>query len=82
MYDHVEAARRRVVLASAEGGTLGKMYLDLANILNTAPNSPQKLAALKRLADSCESAMSLVEKTRQSKRNPPASRRPPGETNG
>ncbi|AXH66186.1 hypothetical protein SEA_SATIS_25 [Streptomyces phage Satis] len=82
MYDHTEAARRRILLASADGGTLGRMYRDLANILNTAPNSPQKLTAMKKLADSCESAMALVEKTRQSKRNPPANRRPPGETNG
>lgn len=82
MYDHTEAARRRVLLAASEGGTLGRMYCDLANILNSAPDCPQKLAAMKRLADSCESAMALVEKTRQSKRNPPANGRPPGETNG
>lgn len=80
MYDHTEAARRRILMAAHGDGQVGRRYLELANLLMTAPDSPQKLTALRRLADSCESAMALMEKGRQSRGNSSGNRRTPGET--
>jgi len=67
---------------AADGGLVGEKYLDLANTLMAGPDSPLRTAALKKLADSCDNAIALVEKVRQSPGNPPRNRRSPGQTNG
>jgi hypothetical protein len=77
MYDHAEAARRRVVIGAKNGGAVGAMYVKLANTLMQAPDFPTRTAALKKLADSCDSAMALTEKVRQSRGNSPDSSRSP-----
>ena len=65
MYDRAEAARRRIVAATSEGGHLAVAYRDvMSQILRLSPDFRQGLA-LKQLADSCENAMRLVEKTRK-----------------
>lgn len=82
VYDHAEAARRRIIARSANGGSIGRKYAELANTLMAGPDSPLKTAALKKLADSCDNAMGLVEKVRQSPGNSYRNRRSPGQTNG
>lgn len=72
MYDKSEAALRRIVARAREGGPTGKAYVELAMLLmRSTPASPSRDRALKRLADSCDDAMSLTEKTRQSMRRTP-----------
>ena len=82
MYDHAEAARRRIAMRVKGAGPVGKGYLDLANILMTGPDSPLRTSALKKLADSCDNAIALVEKVRQSRGNSSHGRRSPGQRNG
>ena len=82
MYDHAEAARRRIQARTRGGDRIGEMYVKLANTLMAGPDSALRTSALKQLADSCDNAIALVEKVRQSQGNPPRSRRPPGQTNG
>jgi hypothetical protein len=65
MYDHAQAARRRILARATTGGDLGKKYVELANLLMREPSTPLRTSALKRLADSCDSAVSMVEKRRQ-----------------
>lgn len=82
MYDRTRAARKRILVATQGYGKTGRMYRDLANILICGPDCPQKEAALKRLADSCDSAMAMLAKAGQSSGNSPCGQHPPGETNG
>lgn len=82
MYDHAEAARRRILARAAEAGVVGRKYLELANLLMQGPDSPLRTSALKRLADSCDNAIALVEKVRQSQGNSRSNRRSPGQRNG
>ena len=82
MYDHAEAARRRIIARSNDGGLLGRKYIELANLLMRGPDSALRTGALKKLADSCDNAIALVEKVRQSPGNTPATRRSPDQTNG
>ena len=81
VYDHAEAARRRILARAANGGAVGRKYAELANALMAGPDSPLRTSALKKLADSCDNAMGLVEKVRQSPGNSHRSRRSPGQTN-
>jgi hypothetical protein len=80
MYDHAEAARRRIIARSRDAGPVGRKYVELANLLMTGPDSPLRTSALKKLADSCDNAIALVEKVRQSPGNPSARRRSPGQS--
>jgi hypothetical protein len=82
MYDHAEAARRRILARAATGGSLGERYVELANMLMREPNTPLRTSALKKLADSCDSAVSMVEKARQYGGNSRERRHPPGQRNG
>lgn len=82
MYDHAEAARRRILARSRHAGPVGRKYVELANLLMTGPDSPLKTSAMKKLADSCDNAIALVEKVRQSQGNPSARRRSPDQSNG
>lgn len=82
MYDRAQAARKRILLATQGHGRTGRIYRDLANLLICGPDCPQKEAALKRLADSCDSAMAMLAKAGQSRGNPSREQHPPGETNG
>lgn len=82
MYDHAEAARRRILMRAVGGGPIGRMYVNLANTLMREPDSDLRTSSLKKLADSCDNAIAMVEKARQSRGNPPGNRRPPGQTNG
>lgn len=82
MYDRARAARNRVLSAADAATPLGRAYRELANLLALTPDSPRKTAALKKLADSCDSAAGLMEKTIQSGPNVCIRPGPPGETNG
>lgn len=82
MYDHAEAARRRIVMRAAEGGILGRKYVELANMLMSGPDSPLRTSALKKLADSCDNAIALAERVRQSRGNSSRNPKSPGQTNG
>lgn len=82
MYDHAEAARRRILFRARHAGPLGEEYVKLANFLMGAPDSPLRTTALKQLADSCDNAIALLEKVRQSRGNPSRNRRSPGQSNG
>lgn len=82
MYDRAQAARRRILDRAAGGGPAGRKYAELASLLMRAPDSPLRTTALKQLADSCDNAMALLEKVRQSPGKPSGRRGPPGQTNG
>lgn len=82
MYDQAEAARRRILTRVRGSGLLGRQYLELANNLMRAPDSPLRTLALKQLADSCDNAIALLEKTRQQRENRRDNRRSPGQSNG
>jgi hypothetical protein len=82
MYDRAEAARRRILARCAGAGLIGRRYAELANTLMAGPDSHQRTMALSQLADSCDNAIALLEKVRQSRGNSPGSRRSPGQTNG
>lgn len=81
MYDHAEAARRRIITRARHTGPVGRKYVELANLLMTGPDSALRTSALKKLADSCDNAIALVEKVRQSPGNPSANPRSPGQSN-
>lgn len=81
VYDQAEAARRRILARAQGGGSVGRKYVELANTLMSGPDSPLRTAALKKLADSCDNAMGLVEKARQSTGNLRRNRRSPDQTN-
>lgn len=67
MYDRSEAAVRRIAARARGGGEIGRTYVALAFLLmRSAPASPSRDRALKRLADSCEDAVPRLEKTTQS----------------
>lgn len=80
MYDHAEAARRRILTRVRGAGLLGGQYLELANILMSAPDSALRTTALKQLADSCDNAIALLEKVQQQQENPGHNRRSPGQS--
>lgn len=82
VYDHAEAARRRILARAAGGGTLGRKYAELANILMAGPDSSLRTSALKKLADSCDNAIALAERVRQSGGNSSHNPGSPGQTNG
>jgi hypothetical protein len=66
MYDRSEAAVRRIVARARENGEVGKLYVHLAMMLmKSTPSSPLRDRALKRLADSCDDAMPMLEKVEQ-----------------
>lgn len=49
---------------------MGKCYAELAlNLMKVLPPSPARDRVLKRLADSCDDAMPVLKKIRQSNRN-------------
>ena len=82
MYDPARAAWQRILTRSAHAGSLGKQYRDLANILMTGPDSPLRTNAMKQLADSCDNAITLLEKTQQTQGKSHNRRRSPGQSNG
>jgi hypothetical protein len=82
MYDHAEAARRRIAARATEAGVVGRRYAELANLLMQGPDSPLRTSALKQLADSCDNAVALVEKVRQSTGNSRTNGRSPDQSNG
>lgn len=69
MYDQAKAAHRRVLTASDNAGDIGRLYVQLSVALMCLGESDQRTAALKRLADSCETAATALAKGRQSRRN-------------
>jgi hypothetical protein len=82
VYDQAKAARHRILARSQNAGSLGRRYLELANILMSGPDSPTRTSALKQLADSCDNAIALLEKTRQSQEKSQRNPRSPGQSNG
>lgn len=71
MYDRSEAALRRIVAKARDGGPVGRSYVELAMaLMRSTPPCPLRDRTLTRLADSCDDAMPLLEKKRQSQRHP------------
>lgn len=63
MYDRSEAAVRRIVAKARGYGKVGNLYVDLAmELIKSTPPSDSRDRALKRLADSCDDAMPILEK--------------------
>lgn len=68
VYDRSEAALRRIIARSRESGVIGKQYVQLATaLMKIAPPSPSRDRALKRLADSCDDAIPILEKVQETR---------------
>lgn len=81
MYDKSEAALRRIVARTRNGGPVGKAYVELALLMmRSVPASPSRDRTLKRLADSCDDAMPMMEKARQSAQQTSRNPRSPRQT--
>lgn len=81
MYDKSEAAVRRIVTRAKSDEPVDRAYVELALLLmRSAPASPSRDRTLKRLADSCDDAMSMMEKVRQSAQRTPSNPRYPRQT--
>lgn len=69
MYDHAKAAHHRILTASENMAEVGRLYVQLATALMCSAESPQRVTALRTLADSCEMAMTALSKGQKSRRN-------------